>query len=43
MMGHRLLVTGGAAVPFVGLLEEATSIEFSQMLQVHGFTHVFLE
>lgn len=42
-MGRRLLVTGGATVPFVGLLEEATSVEFLQTLRAQGFTHLFLQ
>ncbi|POS75403.1 UDP-N-acetylglucosamine transferase subunit alg13 [Diaporthe helianthi] len=42
-MGRRLLVTGGATVPFVGLLEEATSAEFLQTLRAQGFTHVYLQ
>lgn len=43
IMGRRLLVTGGATVPFVGLLEEATSEGFLQALRDHGFTHVYLQ
>jgi beta-1,4-N-acetylglucosaminyltransferase len=42
-MGRRLLVTGGATVPFVGLLEEVTDVEFLQALRTHGFTHVYLQ
>lgn len=42
-MGRRLLVTGGATVPFVALLEEATSEDFLQALQDQGFTHVYLQ
>lgn len=42
-MGRRLLVTGGATVPFVGLLKEATSVEFLQTLRAQGFTHLFLQ
>ena len=42
-MGRRLLVTGGATVPFVALLEEATGEEFLQELRDHGFTHVYLQ
>lgn len=42
-MGRRLLVTGGATVPFVGLLEESTSVDFLQKLHSQGFTHVFLQ
>ncbi|KAG8168749.1 hypothetical protein KVR01_001498 [Diaporthe batatas] len=42
-MGRRLLVTGGATVPFVGLLEETTSLEFLQTLRAQDFTHVFLQ
>lgn len=38
MVGRRLLGTGGAAVPFAGLLEKATSAEFRQMLLAQGFT-----
>ncbi|KAG6359270.1 hypothetical protein INS49_012791 [Diaporthe citri] len=42
-MGRRLLVTGGATVPFVALLEEATGEDFLQVLRDHGFTHVYLQ
>lgn len=42
-MGRRLLVTGGATVPFVALLEEAASEDFLQALQDQGFTHVYLQ
>ncbi|KAI3397926.1 hypothetical protein diail_10095 [Diaporthe ilicicola] len=42
-MGRRLLVTGGATVPFVALLEEATNEDFLKMLRAHGFTHVYLQ
>lgn len=42
-MGRRLLVTGGATVPFVGLLEEATSEDFLKALQDQGFTHAYLQ
>lgn len=42
-MGRRLLVTGGATVPFVTLLEEATGEDFLQVLRDHGFTHVYLQ
>lgn len=42
-MGRRLLVTGGATVPFVGLLEEATGVDFLQTLRANGFTHLYLQ
>lgn len=42
-MGRRLLVTGGATVPFVALLEETTGEGFLQALRDHGFTHVYLQ
>ena len=42
-MGRRLLVTGGATVPFVGLLEEATDVDFLQTLRANGFTHLYLQ
>lgn len=42
-MGRRLLVTGGATVPFVALLKEATGEDFLQELCNHGFTHVYLQ
>ncbi|KAJ0120279.1 glycosyltransferase family 1 protein [Diaporthe amygdali] len=42
-MGRRLLVTGGATVPFVPLLEEAINETFLQSLRAHGFTHVYLQ
>lgn len=42
-MGRRLLVTGGATVPFVALLEETTGEDFLQELRDHGFTHVYLQ
>lgn len=42
-MGRRLLVTGGATVPFVALLKEATGKDFLQALQDHGFTHLYLQ
>lgn len=42
-MGRRLLVTGGATVPFVALLEETTGEDFLQALRDHGFTHVYLQ
>jgi hypothetical protein len=42
-MGRCLLVTGGATVPFVGLLEEATDVDFLQTLRANGFTHLYLQ
>lgn len=42
-MGRCLLVTGGATVPFVALLEEATGEDFLQVLRDHGFTQVYLQ
>lgn len=42
-MGRRLLVTGGATVPFVALLEESIGEAFLQALRDHGFTHVYLQ
>ncbi|KAL1856929.1 N-acetylglucosaminyldiphosphodolichol N-acetylglucosaminyltransferase catalytic subunit alg13 [Diaporthe australafricana] len=42
-MGRCMLVTGGATVPFVGLLKEVTSEIFLAMLRAHDFTHLYLQ